>query len=240
MEHTEAMEKMMAEQYLLGELLEEDRDAFEEHFFGCAECAAAVRDGAALLATGRVIERERPKVIPFPRRFQSLRAATAAAAAAVLVTIGGYQTIVIPPMTASIRQQSASIRQQSATIRQQSAQIERQSTMHIAKLWPLESDSQRGDPTKPPDTVVARPDEPIGLTFTVTDGTHPRYRCEIRDAAGLLRHTQIIDATMTNDSLLLTIPPGVLPEGDYKLVVSGEPHQSGDETTSYPFRIRRS
>lgn len=53
MEHTEAIDTMAAERYLLDEMTPEDRDAFEEHFFGCAACAADVRDGAVVRAAIR-------------------------------------------------------------------------------------------------------------------------------------------------------------------------------------------
>ena len=49
MEHSEATETMASARYLLGELTEEERERFEEHFFGCSECARDVRDGSAMM-----------------------------------------------------------------------------------------------------------------------------------------------------------------------------------------------
>jgi hypothetical protein len=43
-EHRTAVASYAAERYLLGELVAEERDRFEEHYFDCAACAAAVRD----------------------------------------------------------------------------------------------------------------------------------------------------------------------------------------------------
>lgn len=48
MEHSEAADTMASARYLLGEMTEEEREAFEEHFFGCSECAGEVRDGSAM------------------------------------------------------------------------------------------------------------------------------------------------------------------------------------------------
>src|SRR5262245_33586234 len=48
MEHREAVEMMASERYLLGEMDDAQRDAFEAHFFSCAECAADVREGAVM------------------------------------------------------------------------------------------------------------------------------------------------------------------------------------------------
>ena len=49
MDHSEAVEQMLAERYLLNELPPEMRDAFEEHMFDCPECAFDMRAGAAFI-----------------------------------------------------------------------------------------------------------------------------------------------------------------------------------------------
>ena len=42
MDHEEAMWLQAAEKYVLGELAEELREAYEEHYFDCQECATDV------------------------------------------------------------------------------------------------------------------------------------------------------------------------------------------------------
>src|SRR5271165_358544 len=54
MDHSEAVEKMLPEKYLLDELTPELRDAFEEHMFDCPECAYDVRAGAAFVDESKV------------------------------------------------------------------------------------------------------------------------------------------------------------------------------------------
>jgi anti-sigma factor RsiW len=58
MTHFEAIEGRLAEGYLLGELTAEQREQYEEHYFGCAECAEEVRWGAVFLANVRRISGE--------------------------------------------------------------------------------------------------------------------------------------------------------------------------------------
>ena len=54
MDHTEAVQEMTAERYLLEELTPDARDAFEEHMFDCPKCALDVRSGAAFIAEAKV------------------------------------------------------------------------------------------------------------------------------------------------------------------------------------------
>ena len=63
MEHNEAVELKAAEKYVLRELPEDLREAYEEHFLGCAECAADITAAAAFAETSREIfaeEHNRP------------------------------------------------------------------------------------------------------------------------------------------------------------------------------------
>lgn len=55
MEHHEAIEMMASERYMLEELTPELRDAFEEHLFGCRECADEVRFGAAFVDNAKAV-----------------------------------------------------------------------------------------------------------------------------------------------------------------------------------------
>jgi hypothetical protein len=98
MDHREAIQSMAAERYLLEEMSELERHAFEEHYFSCPECADDVRAGA-LLRTGvkeglASVDAE-PKPIAFAPR-PATRAWKPAvfvpwAAAATLALVVGYQ-----------------------------------------------------------------------------------------------------------------------------------------------------
>ena len=48
MNHTEAVRLKAAEKYLMGELSAELRDQYEDHYFGCAECAQDIAAGSAI------------------------------------------------------------------------------------------------------------------------------------------------------------------------------------------------
>lgn len=102
MDHAEAARKLAAEQYLLGELIGAEREEFEEHFFYCSDCAAAVEAGTALMANAREVLAEpgafaRPAAAERKIRWlfwSGWRLAPAAAVAGwILVAVLGYQVL---------------------------------------------------------------------------------------------------------------------------------------------------
>jgi hypothetical protein len=54
MNHDQAIREQVVERYLLGELSEDARADFEDHFFDCALCAADLKDGAMFVDTLRL------------------------------------------------------------------------------------------------------------------------------------------------------------------------------------------
>ena len=111
MEHYEAVEMMASERYLLDELTPELRDAYEEHMFGCTECADDVRFGAAFVDHAKAVLPEMavaalPAAAPVSVRqpvkekrdwFAWLRPAMMVPAFACLLAIVGYQNLVVYP-----------------------------------------------------------------------------------------------------------------------------------------------
>jgi hypothetical protein len=88
MDHTEATATFATDRYLLGELSDAQADAFEEHYFDCAECTDDLRAGMQLLSGGRMLTGAAPAAAPAPvvqiadrRRWVWLPAALAAALA---------------------------------------------------------------------------------------------------------------------------------------------------------------
>jgi hypothetical protein len=53
MDHQRAIDQHLVEQYLLNEMSPELREEFEEHYFGCQECAAELRATAVFLDVAR-------------------------------------------------------------------------------------------------------------------------------------------------------------------------------------------
>ena len=86
---------MASERYLLEEMPEIERHAFEEHFFSCADCAEDVRT-AELMRAGASDAGQKQPLVFRPRHTRSWSVAVPWAAAASLALIVGYQFSVAP------------------------------------------------------------------------------------------------------------------------------------------------
>ena len=121
MTHQQALETMAAERYLLDEMTEMEKHAFEEHFFDCNDCAQDVRVGEQIRGEVRAAGEAGPRakssqartsnVVEFNKRTTWRRASTVIpwAAAAMLAMTAGYQSlVVVPGLRQAIEPQSLS------------------------------------------------------------------------------------------------------------------------------------
>src|SRR5579864_9494277 len=100
MEHSSAVQTHAVERYLLGEMPQEEREDFEEHYFTCAECAQDVRAAACFQANAREVMRD-PERFSAPEqdrrvwwRFPTL---VPWAAAFAFMSVVAYQNLVTFP-----------------------------------------------------------------------------------------------------------------------------------------------
>jgi hypothetical protein len=108
MNHSEAIESQALASYLLDDLSEDDRTAFETHYIDCATCAEAVYTGTVMFAAANRIKNEVPVPVSvpqlpppllFPQRVkQWMSMAAAAALAFTLGAVGPW----FQPQVASI------------------------------------------------------------------------------------------------------------------------------------------
>ena len=194
MEHHDAMESHAAERYLLGELSPDERDAFEEHYFGCEECAAAVRDAATFVSSYRAVQRDDAAAKQPPRRAPYAWLATAAIVA--LVATLAYQNAVLIPRLR--REQGSDV-------------------PHV-----LHSISLAGASRAEASESSVRGGAGFALWVDVPpEPTFPRYRCEIVDAAGAVRATFHVTAAEAKEPVALYVPARRLNPGKYSVVVNG-------------------
>jgi hypothetical protein len=110
MDHEVANKTQAVERYLLDEMPLEERDAFEEHYFDCTECADSVRAGSALSGDLKRVLREG---VPARESAWSawLRWPVLAPSCAVvlLAAVVGYQNLAVLPGLKAPRAFSAAL-----------------------------------------------------------------------------------------------------------------------------------
>jgi hypothetical protein len=218
MNHSEAMEQMTSERYLLNELTPDARDAFEEHVFDCPECALDLRAGALFVHEANV---QLPELVASHAGHAVAKAsgkrnswlswwrpAFAAPAFAALLIVVGYQNFVTFP---ALRQSANEPR--------------------LAPLAPLRSATRGATlPTFTADRMhgVALP---VDLVIEPEVAPAASYSFDLRDPQGKLVWTGSLPATApgadSDQSFSLTIPGSMLQSGSYSLTVTSVTAQGG-------------
>lgn len=223
MDHEEALKLKATERYLLGEMSALEREAYEEHYFSCQECASDVKSAALLMDNGREIFRKEAAAQTVPVRessgfFAWMRPAYAMAAAAVLVLVIGYQNLVTIPHL----KQGASDSAQALT------------------SYSLVTAGSRGGNEL---AFSVRPNSPFGLYVDVpTTQKYGSYLAEVQAESGKVKFSVRISAEQAKDTVQLLIPASTLASGRYNLVILGigaaDRNGAGEEIARYPFTLQ--
>jgi len=226
MNHEEALRLMAPERYLTDDLSPESREQFEEHFFGCQECALDVRAGALFLEHAKDIlasPTEQLQAVPVLQRpvrppapfWGWLRPAIWVPAMAVLLVVLGYQNLVMYPK----------LRQAVATI-------------SVPQILPAVS--LIGANTRGADRPVANVQQgkPFLLYIDIPpDKRFSSYVAELRGPAQETAWSLTIPSDATKEAVPIRVPAGLRAAGEYTLVVRGG---TGTDTVElrYPFELQ--
>jgi hypothetical protein len=223
MDHTEAINNQAVEKYFLGELKGAEREAFEEHFFDCTECAADVKTTAVLVDNVREVLRTVPaEAKKAPARetrttgfLNWWKPAYSFAAMAVLAATIGYQNFVTIP----------GLRGASSTEAQA-----------LSSYSFVAAGSRGGNATE----IVVPAHSPFGVYVDVppADPSFTSYSAVVSQS-GVTKVTIPIAAEQVKDTVQLLIPGRLLEPGQYDLVIRG--HKNGDtgqEIIRHPFILR--
>lgn len=230
MNHDEAIRLKAAEKYLLGELTAELRDQYEDHYFGCAECAQEVRTGAVfidnardVLGSGSVAVAElgaKRQPAPSGGWWSALRPAFAVPALALLLLVAGYQNAVTIPHLKTALSQS-----------------------DVAQTLPsfsLISENSRGGA---PLAISVPAGKPFSFFVDIPPkGSYTSYVCEFQTESGTAELSLNISADEAKRTVQLLIPAGRLAAGKHVLVVrgldsQGKPDADKIGVASYPFSL---
>lgn len=199
---------MAAERYILGEMDGRERDAFEEHFFDCSECATAVRDTVKIAATVRLGEPHGASLAP--RRMNWW-----AAACIVLAGGLGWQNVVAPRI--AMRSYQGDIRN--------------------VRVIPGQSivAASRGEKTQY--TVVnVQAGEPVHLDIPFIPEVSGPYRGQIYDEHGReVGNAFDVPPPPEYEQVAVFVPAGILHSGNCTLVIRGA---GGHQASDYHFEVR--
>lgn len=212
MDHSEALRLQAAEKYVLRELPEPLRDEYEEHYFGCAECALDVRAAFAFVDGSREVFQEESRTALGKDRLGVregwrlwFRPLVAVPAFGVLLAMVGYQNLVTIP---KVREQAS----------RGGAQI-------FASSYSLQGANTRGENTP---TIQVLPNESFALDFDFTPTrVFDSYIGQLQDATGHSVLQVSISGKNANKEEHLVVPGGLVHPGTYNLVLAGDPGAKG-------------
>jgi hypothetical protein len=223
MPHSETVETLAVERYLLGEMSAPELETFEEHLFLCSECAEAVKTGAAFADNARAIIKEPPpdsspervrgnkKKSAWWKEYSFPMIVPAFAAAALLCLVCYQQFVIIPGLKAELAQEEMP---------------------QMLPTFVLHAIS-RGD-----QQVVAIPPNAryVSLYFDVVVNNPAGYIYEIRNTSGSIRFTGYVPQPTIGETLNLLIGRSQFPAGNYTLTMSTA-SPDARSIGQYPFQV---
>ena len=211
MDHNDATRLQAAVKYVLGELPQDLRDEYEEHYFDCAECALDVRAAAVFSDNARNVlcqaerEAEQKTAVPAGGRWLAwLKPAVAAPVFAVLLLGLGYESFVSVPHWKNEAMQAAAPR--------------------LVPMHSLIRANSRGGASQ---ALQVRKGDRLDFYIDVpADPTYTKYTLRLEEPDGKATILGTVSYTEAQKTLFVEITPGKT--GAYKIVVLGLTEQLSD------------
>ena len=220
MEHSEAARLMMVERYMLGELSPHEREAFEEHFFACQDCASDLSSEATFLDHSKVVlsaaESETRKLrvdvraSKWPAWFKP---AFVLPVIAVLAGLVSYESFVAIP----------------------SARHEIVNPQVLPALSLINAASRGGTEGQ----LNVRAGQPFLLFVDIPGDSHyTSYSAQLLDSSGHKLWSLPVTSAAVKDTVSIRVP-GQERSGTYTLVVNGSTNEgSTNELERLPFALQ--
>jgi hypothetical protein len=223
MNHNDAVRLQAAEKYVLNELTDAERDAYEEHYFDCPACADELKTTVAFMENARQVFREgafEPQAVPARAAvsapstggfFAWLKPAFAIPVFAALLLVIGYQNAVMIPRLERVSAPSAA------------AQVVRYFSLQPAGARAAESAAQ---------TFQVGANEDFSIDVDMPGDSADGYLCQIQDEAGRVRVTLPVSAEEAKNTVRVNIPGGSLQAGKYNFVIFKGQAQDASRSTA--------
>ena len=227
MDHERAVSDLAVECYLLGEMTPSEREAFEQHYFECRECAEDIREAMQLMADAKdVLDGQEAGIAAAsvnrrearrPQRnwFAWLQPQFAAAAIALLAVVCAIESLSIPNLRRRAEEAAAPRVVDSAFLKPQ--------TRGAASV------------------LRAATGEPVILMFDPPESASGKIEILVKSADGQVQLKIPADMPPAAEPVILSIPKLDLAIGNYLLVVESPAvkGQNGQELGRYPFELQR-
>lgn len=217
MDHSFAIDNYTAESYVLGELNEAERDAYEEHFFSCPVCAEEIKSATEFIETARQVVQNELKAEIYShaarrsvwgswlKNWRSMLQPFPAAACLLLVAVSGlagYQNSVTIPQLA-----------------RKAGSTEPQTLMaELVVATPFVLGESRGGPVQ---SVAVPKNKAFILQFEIFDKKFDSYVAEVRTVSGVEKLQLGFSKKDTANPVPMKVPAGALESGRYDLVIRG-------------------
>ena len=194
--HEEAIKNLMAERYLLGELMEEERSSYEEHLFSCETCFEQIKVGTELVSQIRQLGPEVTNPVPgFMSRFmRNLSQPATVTAFGLLLFTGGF-----------------AIHQNSVISRLKAPRPELRYTLVGVAHGSSEAN-----------LIQASKGSELSLNVEYErKGEFTSYRAEILSGSGKIIHSVALPENQVGTMASIDMPAEALEAGQYSMVVLG-------------------
>ena len=247
MMHPKIEDEEIIERYVRNQLPDEERQAFEEHFFGCDDCfeklqvaerfVAGVRDAARRGTLSGEVEVRSPSWTW--SGWLAPAFGLSASAALLLAAFSGWMYFSqMPKMRQQLNQSAAELRAQ----QQARAALEQQiaTSIQAEANLPLVMLQATRDVQAPPSEVIVPPGaKHVVLWVEVPAGKTNRFRLQVDTADDRLVETLDNLQRNTYGALAVSLPVEALQPGDYRIRLSTQEPSPASLLGEYRLRIRR-
>ena len=196
--HEQATKNMMAERYLLGELSDDERDAYEAHLFDCQACFAQVKAGTEFIG---YVKRNGAET-PVPTRVQST-------GLMAMLMAGLRQPVAATAFAACVLAIGLNVYQYSELTRTKEPALERS--------YVLTGIAHGGESAK---LIEVPAGSPLSLNLEYTPrGEFTAYGVRVLSESGSVKSSLLISSDQVDGMAKVALPANSLESGKYSIIV---------------------
>lgn len=236
--HSQIEDEEIIERYARNQLAPEERQAFEEHFFGCEECFAKLQDLERFQAGVRDAAKHgflsgESSAAEAHKAWLSWAFALSACAAVVFALISASLYFGnVANLRRQLVQAELELQKPSHAPAQNSGEVEQaEANIPLAMLQTSRSEQQ-------PETVLLKPgDKHLVLWIELGPSRYREFRLEIFRAGNLITSLERLQRGPYG-ALSASIPTESLPSGDFQIKLTGQNPPPASLAGEYTIRIR--